>query len=460
MGNEKRPLLTKTNGYGIKLLVVGIVLLMFVPPIAMVHNLVGERSRRNSEAAEEVISSWGGRLQISSPMLVLPYYYHVYTEDADGESVKTRIDRDLIIFPTELDLEMTAPVETRFRGIYRVPVYTADIKGTGTFRLADAVKSLPDGAVTEPDKACVGIELSSLKGLRSISPLSWNGTRLDFEPGVLPLEIYSGHIKAPVKIRSMNETAAFAFEYSFNGGGLIEHIPLAQNTILNMSSSWASPSFYGEFLPAARSITDNGFQARWDISYLSRNLPGYFTAGEVDPYRFFDTAFGVRFIEPVSAYTLNERSVKYAWLFLLVPFITLFLFEVLQNTRIHPVQYLLAGAADVVFYLLLLSLSEHISFNGAYLTAAAAVTLLLALYTGQILNRKKNSYSMGLILGAAYLYLFVVLQSEDYALLYGSVGLFITLSAVMFTTRHVKWYGGGEKQRGIKTELSGDPPLI
>ncbi len=447
MNIDKRSFFPKTQGYGIKLVVIVLVLILFIPPIAMVRNLIFERSQRSTSAVEEVIASWGGRLQITSPMVGIPYHYFVYTKNEDQETVRRKIEETLIILPSKFDLGIEAPVEKRNRGIYSIPVYTAPVTGTGIFVINEALESVRDDAVIEYDRAYAALSMSSLKGISAMSPLTWNRTETSFEPAVLPLQIYDGEIKAPVEIDSGGGSYSFSFELVAKGGGLIEHVPLARETTMRMSSGWVSPSFYGEFLPSVRDITDEGFTARWDISYLSRNLPGHFIAGEIDQYRFLNTRFGVRFMEPVSAYSLNERSIKYAWLFLLVPFITFFLFEVLQNMRIHPVQYLLAGAADIVFYLLLLSASEHISFNAAYLAAAAAVTLLLALYSGSILGKKQSGALMGIILSSGYLYLFVVLQSEDYALLYGSVGLFIILAVVMFVTRNVKWYRRPEKNQ-------------
>jgi len=440
MNSEKRSLFPKTQGYGVKLLVIVLVLLMFIPPIAMVRNLIFERSRRSAAAVEEVISSWGGRLQITSPMLGIPYHYFVYTENSEGKTIRRKVEEILIVLPSDFNLMIKAPVEKRNRGIYSIPVYTASMTGKGFFMIKEALETVREDAMIELDRAYVALSMSSLKGISTMSALTWNRSESSFEPAVLPFQIYDGEIKAPAALTSGTGRYTFSFELVAKGGGLIEHIPLARETSMQMSSGWTAPSFFGEFLPTVRNINDEGFTARWDISYLSRNLPGYFIAGEIDQYRFLNTSFGVRFMEPVSAYALNERSIKYAWLFLLVPFITFFLFEVLKNQRIHPVQYLLAGGADIVFYLLLLSASEHISFNAAYLAGAAAVTLLLALYSGTVLGKKQNGLLMGILLAAGYLYLFVVLQSEDYALLYGSVGLFIILALVMYVTRKVKWY--------------------
>lgn len=447
MSIDKRSFFPKTQGYGIKLVVIVLVLVLFIPPIAMVRNLIFERSQRSSSAVEEVIASWGGRLQITSPMVGIPYHYFVNTKNEDDQTVRRKIEETLIILPAEFELQIHAPVEKRNRGIYSIPVYTAPVTGRGTFAVDEALGSVREDAVIEFDRAYAAMSISSLKGIGTISPLLWNRSETSFEPAVLPIQIYAGEIKAPVEVAAGGGSYPFSFELVAKGGGLIEHVPLARETTVRMISDWAAPSFYGEFLPAVRDINDEGFTARWNISYLSRNLPGHFIAGEIDQYRFLNTSFGVRFMEPVSAYSLNERSIKYAWLFLLVPFITFFLFEVLQNLRIHPVQYLLAGGADIVFYLLLLSGSEHISFNAAYLAAAAGVTILLGLYSGSVLGKKRSVGLMGIILVAAYLYLFIVLQSEDYALLYGSVGLFIILGIIMFVTRNVKWYRRPERNK-------------
>jgi inner membrane protein len=219
-----------------------------------------------------------------------------------------------------------------------------------------------------------------------------------------------------------------------------------------MDSDWPAPSFFGTYLPTERNLREDGFDSRWEISYISRNLPDSVRGDGLVNIDFSEWDFGVRIVEPVWIYLKNERSVKYSWFFLVIPFMTFFLFEILLKKRIHPVQYFLAGSADIVFYLLLLSLSEHLmNFNTAYWIAASAVTVLISVYSCGILKSWKKGVLMLPVLSVSYLFLFTVLQSEDYALLLGSVGLFIIVGFLMFLTRKVKWYGGGtDGQESVK----------
>lgn len=435
--------LPKGDSYGVKLIIIGLILVVFIPPIAMVRGLINERSARNYSAEEEVISSWGGRSKIAGPVLVLPYREEIITKKDDGETERTWVRRDLLVFPETLDIQVDAPVEERSRGIYRVPVFTAHISLHGNFSLEKALEDLPEGAEVDWDGARLGMNLGSLKGLSTVSPLAWDDKEYSFEPGDVPLSVYSSHIVTPVDIEARGSSSR---EYDFNldlvqkGGDSFEFIPLAKETAIFIRSDWSAPSFYGEYLPVEREFGEDGFSAQWKISYLSRDIPSHIVGGVPNKDDLWRTAFGVRLFEPVSTYAKNERSVKYAYLFLLVPFIIFFLFEVIRKMKVHPVQYLLAGAADVVFYLLLLSTSEHLHFFAAYCIAALSVTLLLTLYSAQVLGGWKPGLLMGSFLAAGYVYLYVVLQSEDYALLLGSVGLFLVLAAVMFVTRKVTWY--------------------
>lgn len=448
--------LPKGDSYGVKLLVIGLILIIFIPPIAMVRGLINERSARKYSAEEEVISSWGGRSKIAGPVLVLPYQEEIITKNDDGKTERSWIKRNFLVFPEVLDIQVDAPVEERSRGIYHIPVFTADIALKGMFVLENALKDLPANTKVDWDGARLGVNLGSLKGLSSVSPLSWKEREYGFEPGDLPLSVYPSHIVTPVDIKRADSPRGYNFSLDLvqKGGDSFEFIPLAKETSISIRSDWSAPSFYGDYLPVKREFGEEGFSAVWKISYLSRDIPSHLVEGVPNTEDLRRTAFGVRLFEPVSTYAKNERSVKYAYLFLLVPFIIFFLFEVIRKMKIHPVQYLLAGAADVVFYLLLLSTSEHLHFFAAYCIAAFSVTLLLTLYSVQVLGGWKPGLLMGSFLAAGYVYLYVVLQSEDYALLLGSVGLFMVLAAVMFVTRKVTWYKHPNQQETDSKELT------
>ncbi|WP_342610068.1 inner membrane CreD family protein [Treponema primitia] len=216
-------------------------------------------------------------------------------------------------------------------------------------------------------------------------------------------------------------------------------LPMGQDTHVSISSDWSSPSFQGSFLPGTSTITDADFSALWGISYLSRDIPLFLKEYNKD-YEYTDALFGVNFFRTVDTYALNTRAVKYAILFLLVSFLTLFLLEIFTKKRIHPVPYLLSGIGNAVFYLLLLSLSEQIPFYTAYFIAALGVTIMVTLYSRSLLPSWKKSWYMGLVVTISYVLLYAVLNTESYALLIGSIGSFVVVALIMFLTRKLDWY--------------------
>jgi inner membrane protein len=227
------------------------------------------------------------------------------------------------------------------------------------------------------------------------------------------------------------------------GGQLIRVLPMAQDTHAGIASDWPSSSFQSAFLPNESTIGETGFSASWDISYLSRDIPLFLKKYD-DDHGYEESLFGVDFFRRIDTYSLNTRAVKYAVLFLIVPFLTLFLLEIFTKKRIHPVPYLLSGIGNAVFYLLLLSLSEQIPFYAAYLTAALAVTILLTLYSRSLLSSWNKSWYMGVVVTISYILLYAVLNAESYALLIGSIGTFFVIALVMFLTRKLEWYGPKE----------------
>jgi len=302
------------------------------------------------------------------------------------------------------------------------------------------------------------IVLSSQKGIRRIEKAEWNGSSLFFQPGNQGFNIasrvdsisarytnkFSGSgIYAALPEFSNNETE-FEISIAIQGGQLVRFLPMGQDTGAVVSADWASPSFQGSFLPGSSSISNDGFEAAWNISYLSRDIPLHWKI-EADGGRdFSDSLFGVNFFRAVDTYSLNTRAVKYAILFLIVPFLTLFLLEVFTKKKIHPVPYLLSGIANVIFYLLVLSLSEQMTFYLAYLIAALAVIILLTLYSRALLPSWKKSWYMGLVVTISYVLLYAVLNAESYAMLIGSIGAFTVVALVMYLTRKLNWYSGDE----------------
>ena len=464
MEMEKKHFTKFKQGYTFKIIIIVLLVLLLLIPLSMIRGIINERSRTAASAEDGIMEAWGSELVAAGPVIAVP---GIRTEE-----IRTRSERDgekidivakpftLIITPQELAIGADFATEIRKRGIFSVPLFYGDFSLSGNFNPEKALSSLLPNEEITWDQAELIIVLSSQKGIRKIVKAEWNGSSLFFQPGSRGLNLanridsisskYTNHfsgsgIYAVLPGFSRDETA-FEIAISIQGGQLVRFLPMGQDTNAAISADWASPSFQGSFLPGSSNVTNSGFDAVWDISYLSRDIPLYWKAEGDSSRDFSNSLFGVNFFRAVDTYSLNTRAVKYAILFLIVPFLTLFLLEIFTKKKIHPVPYLLSGIANVIFYLLLLSLSEQMPFYLAYLIAALAVIALLTFYSRSLLPSPpdapfwKKSWYMGLVLTISYILLYAVLNAESYALLIGSIGAFTVVALVMFLTRRLNWY--------------------
>jgi inner membrane protein len=357
--------------------------------------------------------------------------------------------------PQKLNIKTDFKTTIRKRGIFSVPLFSSELSLSGAFDPAMALASLSPNEKIFPDQAELVIALSSQKGIRKIDRALWNGRELFFQPGNKGINIIRRTDSYREKYTYAVQTGGgihaalpdftqsnFDIMIAIQGGQLARFMPVGQDTHVEISADWASPSFQGAFLPGSSNITDSNFDAVWDINYLSRDIPLFWkNEGDSENSDYANSMFGVNFFRAIDTYSLNTRAVKYAILFLIVPFLTLFLLEVFVRKRIHPVPYLLSGIANVIFYLLLLSLSEQMPFYFAYTLAALSVTLMMTLYSRSLLFSWNKSWYMGLVMAISYILLYAVLNAESYALLIGSIGAFVIVGLVMFLTRRLDWYG-------------------
>ncbi len=444
----------------LKMLFLGALILLLLIPLAMIRGLVEEREQSRAYAEEETIRMWGGEQTLAGPVLVVPYLNR--RVDAEGRIEETE---ELACFlPAELRIEGRVQPESRRRGIYEVTLYTTMLSITGTF----PAPSFAGWRIPERDilwrKAVLAVEISGMRGVGRRVRLLWDRQPVDFSAGKAQMGVFGGQIQAPVQAAGGEH--AFALELALRGGRSLSFLPLGEETRVSLDSSWESPSFSGSFLPAERSVGPEGFRARWTVLSLGRSYPQSWRSGDIRPETLKASSFGVELALPVDSYVKSLRSVKYGVLFVLLPFLTFFLFELFGRRRIHPMQYLLVGFAVCLFYLLLLSVSEHLGFEPAYLLAALATTALVAAYSGAVLSGWRRGAVLAALMGGAYLFLYVALRSEDYALLIGSLGLFLILAAVMLLTRRIDWYrlgrprpeGPGEGGPGASEAAGGGPP--
>jgi len=472
MEKTGKPFFEKaTQGYTFKIFLLIVLVLLLLIPLAMIRGIINERSRTADFAEADIMQAWGSQLLEAGPFIAIPGIRtdEVRTKtERDGEKIEL-IKRHftLVVMPQKLSIKTDFKTTIRRRGIFSVPLFVTELSLSGTFN--PAIASLLPNEEIFPAQAELVIALSSQKGIRKIDRALWNGQELFFQPGNLGINIIrregmgiiitrmedsfrdkpvytdtpvgSGiHALLPAYAQSN-----FDIVIAIQGGQLVRFLPVGQDTHVEISADWASPSFQGSFLPGSSNITESGFDAVWDINYLSRDIPLFWKsgseAGDYDYRDYSNSLFGVNFFRAIDTYSLNTRAVKYAILFLLVPFLTLFLLEVFVRKRIHPVSYLLSGIANVIFYLLLLSISEQLPFYFAYILAAFGVTAMMTLYSRSLLSSWNKSWYMGLVMAISYILLYAVLNAESYALLIGSIGAFVIVGLVMFITRKLNWYG-------------------
>jgi len=353
------------------------------------------------------------------------------------------VDRQLVLLPDSLTIDGTTAVDARRRGIHEARVLDADLMVNATFRAAGSAVAR-DVAEWRPPFVVVGV--SDSRGLRRTPEIAWNGTPIAVTPGSRVRWAMHGFAADPGEWSPVDGAPAhLRLHLRLTGTERLSFVPVGKETEVRLASSWPHPSFAGRILPDTREVRADGFKATWHLSHFASGIedvvPRLRDEGG-DVFAGYD--FGVAFIEPLDVYRLTDRAVKYGMLFVLLTFVGFLLFEVLRRLDIHPVQYGLVGFALATFFLLLLSLSEHIPFAIAYLVASAACLGLIIYYVTHVLRSRGRALGFGAGLAALYALLYVVLRSEDYALLLGTLVVFGVLAFVMVATRRVDWSRAGD----------------
>ncbi len=440
---RRRSLFFKLAGIG------GLIVLLHIPLI-MMHGIVRERQNYQQTATREIASTWGQRQTVIGPVLAVPYAYRtnvVRSKVVAGKAVQVE-EVDLVgavayFLPESLTVDGVVEPEVRHRGIYEAVVYTTKLKLSGHFQpdFADAGFTA-DRIDWQKTEVLFGV--GDLRGIRSVSPVAIKGGKpFGFEAaeenGCEGLQL-----AAKIEGAASGETLAFTFDAVLQGSERLDLVPLGKATRLSLTSPWSDPSFGGAYLPVSRQVSTSGFTAEWESSHFSRGFGQSWTNRNADNRemlkKFLAASFGVAFTQPVDGYRLVERAEKYGVLFFVLVFTVFFLFEVTASLRIHPLQYAMVGAALCLFFLGFLALSEIWTIGRAYGTAAAGCTGMVSLYALSFLRTGWRTLVIGIGLGAMYGYLYFVLQSQDYALVAGTLALFATLAVVMFCTRRINWY--------------------
>lgn len=433
----------------IKGCIIGLLALLLLIPAGFVQDLIQEREQRQKEATEEINSKWAGRQNLAGPILVLPYIQ----SDNDSVGNKSKQKHFAYFLPDELTINSNVVPLKKYRGIYKVMLYTSEINLKGSFNHIMPEELNIDSNNILWEEAFIHFSISDMKGLNDKVKLNWNDREIILSPHSLQDQSFHDGMDGLLYLKSGDDLRNVYFSSTLNlsGSEQILFTPVGNSTTVSINSSWPDPSFTGDILPQSSTIKSNGFTASWTSLSQKRNFPQQWKDDAYGIYKYnpvqldsnknniSSTAFGADLFIPVNGYQKTMRSVKYAILCILLTFSAFFLIETINKRSVHPFQYALIGLALILFYTLLLSFSEYTGFNIAYVIATAATIGLIAWFIKGILKSGKFSTILSLVLVLVYSYVFTILQLQDYALLLGSIGLFIMLAIIMHYSRRIQW---------------------
>lgn len=417
-----------------KALVIGFLTIILLIPGIMIQDLIRERQDRSVETIEKINAKWSNAQTICGPVLTIPYT----TTHVDVNNKTVFQQHTISITPENLNIDTQLFPEERYYGIYKTILYKSEIDLSGNFDKINYQKT--DNSTIHWDQAYLTIGVSDLRGITENISFTLDNKQY-------PVEAAGNYdrLMGKILVVSLNNADTlltgqplhFNCKIKLNGSSNINFIPIGKTSKVHVAGTWKSPGFIGNFSPE-HTITENGFDANWSVLRFNRSIPETWIDNQVETFE--DASFGVNLIDPVNHYQQNMRSAKYAFMFIALTFVVFFFVEILNKKRIHPIQYLLVGIALILFYSLLLSISEQINFGIAYLVASIATIGLITVYTHSIFKNKMQTGGLAAMLCMLYIFLYVVLQLEDIALLIGSVGLFIILGIIMFFSRKINWY--------------------
>lgn len=423
------------NSVTLKLITITILMLLLLIPTAMIESIIEERQASSNTATEEVSSKWANDQLINGPILTIPVVYEYLKNEKLVE-----VTKHWKILPNELKINGEIAPKKLNRGIYEIVVYDSDLHLSGNFRIDKTLDSANLKTIRF-DRAFLTVGISDMRGIKDQVRIKWKDSQLKVGPGSkIPNLIKSGitaHI--PTLKEHLGESIPFSFQLDIQGSQQLSFIPLGNTTLVDLKSNWDSPSFNGSFLPRSRDVNEQGFTASWKVLELNRNFPQSWVDQD-NSAELYASGFGVDLIMPVDDYQKSTRSVKYGAMTIALTFLTIFLVEVIKKQRIHPFQYAFVGFALCLFYILLISISEHLNFNLAYFISSVAIVTMIALYAISMFKSKQITLLLIAILIGIYCFLFTTLQLADYALLLGSIGLTIILALAMYYTRNINWY--------------------
>lgn len=422
------------SSYSVKMIIVAFLAILLLIPSILIQEIIRERLELSEKVKNELYQQWGGKQVVAGPVLNVPFSV---IEPSTGSQVPAERNGVAHFLPETLGVEGTLSPETRKRGIYKVVVYEGKINLKGRFSQPDVSTLDIRNARFNWSGAYFTIGISDMRGIRNLPELVINGQKCSVEPGVADTDLFPSGITVKAGSLDLQQSLDFELELVLNGSEDLSVEALGKTSQVSMRSGWPNPGFTGGFLPSARQVTSKGFTADWRVTHLNRNFPQQWVDRK---YSTHDARLGVELLILVDHYQKSMRSAKYAILFIALNFIVLIFIELKSKVRIHPFQYSMVAFALLIFYALLTSIGEQTGFNWGYLISATAVTLLISWYSFTILKNIRIVSLVALLQTGLYLFLFTILQLEDYALLFGSVGMFVILALIMRASRQIRWY--------------------
>lgn len=430
----------------IKLILIGVLTLLLLIPSNWIQSLINERQARQDEATKEISDKWSGSQLVEGPVMVLPYKTYANQKDISGKVIYKEIITNIHILPEILNIESTAEPEILHRGIFDAVVYSTTIKINGKFSPIELQKSGINPELIQWAKTKIDIGISDLKGLKNNPVIKLGNKTYAAEPDFTVSLFTNNLIIVPDLSKDKNTALSFSFELNLRGSSELNFFHLGKSTMVKINGKWNNPSFTGRYLPDERNVTKTGFVAMWKMPYFNRPFPQQWIEENaiINSSRTIkrvnnEAYFGVKFLLPVDQYQKTMRSAKYAILIILLTFISLFFTELLNKRKVHLLQYILIGAAMTIYYILLLSFSEQVGFDMAYFIASAATVTLIGFFIASLLNNKKAAILFSVILIVFYCFIYGIIQLQDMALLFGSIGLFITVAVMMYLSAKIDW---------------------
>ena len=437
----------RSRSMGLKLLVVSFLALVMAIPAIFVSNIVEERTSRAKDVIQEISSRVGGQQTFLGPVLTIPYTLPPIYKGAHSPTGV------YVVFPIQGDATVNVRTEERRRSLFKVPVFQADLKFDAAFDLSSVPSAAPPDATLDWSHAGIVVGVSNAHGALEDGTLAVNGKTVTFVPAEnldgsnseqrLPLT-YLG-VKAD-GLAQPNATFRVNAALRFSGAQRLAVLAYGKTSHVTVEGDWPSPGFDGPFVPIKRTVSAQGFTGEWLVPFIARGVPAEGTNTAVSSLA--SASLGVSLIEVADPYQSVNRSLKYLPLFVGLVFLSYFIFEVTARKRVHPAQYMLVGLAQLIFYLLLLSLAERIGFDWGFLIAGGSTVLLLAANTKWIFNSLVQGLRALFVFSLLYVFIYLLLRLEDNALLVGAVASFLAISAVMYFTRKIDWYSsitaGGE----------------